>query len=334
MAAGECNKTGCTVGTTGICLLLNQDPTSCENFVQAPAVSTSNSQSEAQLAPIGLPRADAVRKFPAGFELGTQDAYEIMWARYTHLIAILGEWNAGKTSFLLSLYLMASRGNLPRSLAFAGSETLPGFEARARHIRRWSGGPVPDQIADHTSLSDPRQPAFLHLSMAERADGSNKTDLLLTDLPGEWTESLVNKASSAARMQFLRRADGIIVVLDAPHLAGDGRHAESQKAQLLLDRLSSTVMIAADIPLVLLISKSDLVDFQRASAVDDIEQHAKDLGFSPKTIQCAAFSSKPHSFSNGLGVFETVDAIVSAAVARSPRMRNDGVPHNRAFLRF
>src|SRR5690349_12991431 len=131
--------------------------------------------------------SDAARKFHTGLELGTEDALEITQSRYAHLIGVLGSYDAGKTCFLLSLYLMASRGVLPAKYAFAGSLTLKGFEDRARRLREWKGGALPSQLVDHTSLADPRRPGLLHLALRQRSGERKRYDLLLTDLPGEWS---------------------------------------------------------------------------------------------------------------------------------------------------
>ena len=51
---------------------------------------------------------------------------------------------------------------------FAGSLTLQAFEDRARGLREWEDGKLPAQLADHTILTDPRQPEVsLHLAFRE-----------------------------------------------------------------------------------------------------------------------------------------------------------------------
>ncbi len=337
VATGTCEKAGCTVADTGICLLSHADLNTCPNFrparrreEAAEPVPTTPEPAE----PLAVP-GPAARQFPTGLELGTEDAAEIMRARYVCLVGILGFWNAGKTCFLLSLYLKASRGSLPQDYLFAGSQTLPGFEARARRIRKWQGGPLPERLADHTSnAADPRQPALLHLALRQAGGGRRLFDVVLTDLPGEWSQSLVDRAATAERFAFLHRADGIIVVVDGPLLNSPSRHAELQRSKHLLERLVDSVGIDKTTPLVLLVSKCDRIQMDRPAAVDELEQHAKYLGFDPEVVLCAAFSSTPQTVANGLGVFEALEKILTHVPA--PRQKAVSFPRGggRAFLDF
>lgn len=268
-----------------------------------------------------------------GLELGSEDAVEIMRARYTHLVGILGSWDAGKTCFLLSLYLMACRGKLPTGYLFAGSQTLRGFEARARRIRRWKKGPPPEQLADHTSLTDPRQPALLHLALRETGGAKRLFDLMLTDLPGEWSKNLVDRDATAPRFTFLRRADGILLVIDGPLLKSPKRHSELLRSKHLLERLVESVGVDPKTPLVLLVSKSDRLDnMERPAAVDDLERHAKSLGFNPEVVLCAAFSRTPEIVANGEGVIEALEKILLHV--EPPRAETAPTQGDRAFSNF
>ena len=177
-------------------------------------------------------------------------------ANYCHLIGILGAWDAGKTCFLLSLYLMATRGKLPKGWRFAGSLTLEGFEDRARRLRAWKSGALPMQLADHTMLADTRYAALLHLALREGRDG-RRIDLLFTDLPGEWSKTLVDSANAAARFEFLKRADGIILVVDGFALTTSFRNVEIQRCKHLLERLKANVGVDPSTPMTVLISKGD-----------------------------------------------------------------------------
>jgi len=338
MVGATCNKAGCTLADTGTCLLSNPDPQkNCPHFRQlsredGPTRPTPPSADDA--VTFSLPGSPA-RRFPAGLELGLQDAAEIMRARYARVVGILGSWDAGKTCYLLSLYLMASRASLPPKYIFAGSRTLQGFEDRARRLREWSGGPLPQQLADHTSLADPRRPAFLHLALRETAGAKRLVDLLLTDLPGEWSKNLVDRADTAERFTFLRRADGIMVVIDGPRLDSTAQHSELQRSKHLLDRLAHTVGVDRTTPLVLLVSKCDRINMKRPSAVDEIEQHAKSLGFSPEVVLCAAFSRSPETVPNGVGVIEALEKVLAYEQTPQPgKPLKHGTGGDRMFNRF
>lgn len=336
MVTGTCDTQGCTVGETGICLLSHADLTTCPHFrvtaksVEAEPIAPGPEQAEPLVVP-----GSKVRRFPSGLELGTGDAAEIMRARYVWLVGILGSWNAGKTCFLLSLYLKASRGDLP-GYVLTGSQTLPGFEERARCLRKWREGPLPEQLADHTHLADPRQPALLHLALREVGGGKRLIDVMLTDLPGEWSEKLVDRADAADRFAFLHRADGIIVVIDGPLLSSGLRHSELLRNKHLLERLVEAVRVDTTTPLVLLVSKSDELGMMRPAAVDELEEHAKSLGFSPDVVLCAAFSRTPATVADGSGVFEALEKILNhaAALRRETAPVLNGTAFGRAFLDF
>ena len=140
MDGGTCENADCTVATTGKCLLSQPVPTECPHF-RPPAnavdgLASGSGSSIVEPGTLKMP-TQAARKFNWGNELGTQDAIEIMCAKYAHLIGIFGSTDAGKTCFLSSLYLMASGGKLPSPYQFAGSLTLQAFEDRARGLRQW-----------------------------------------------------------------------------------------------------------------------------------------------------------------------------------------------------
>ena len=317
-----CTKADCTAATTGTCLLGKPTPQECEHYVPVATGQTEEKESEkAESLQVG-------RTFHTGSELGTSDILQVSSGSYTHVVGLMGPYNAGKTCFLLSLYLMASQQLLPRGYLFKRSLTLQGFEDRARKLREWRGGPLPEELADHTHLIDDRRPGFLHLGIAKNDE---RIDFLLSDLPGEWTTSLINRAETAKRWEFLKRADGIIVVLDAVELTGKDRFVHVTSTKHLLDRLRDTLQIAFDIPFVLLLSKVDELPVKQPQVLDEITQYALQVGFSPKVILCASFSRKPDIVPNGLGVFDALEHII-AATSQTPYINWSGLrPEPGAF---
>lgn len=248
--------------------------------------------------------------FHPGFELGTDEADELMRTNYyVHLIGILGTEKVGKTCFLTSLYMLLAHGYLPRH-KFAGSQTLRGFEDRARGLRKWEAGVLPDKFVPRTQLQDPRNPAFMHLGLFESDGTGRRVEILLTDLPGEWSETLIDRADTANRFEFLARADGIILMIDGPLLSGkQTRHIEIQKTHVLLERLRHSIKVDPSTPLVLLLTKGDMISMQTPPGLKKIEDYAIDLGFSPVTIQSIAFSRNPTKFQSGMGIIEAIEAI-------------------------
>ena len=299
---GTCSKPDCTVADTGICLVGHATPQLCEFYSIQSVVPILAKQADSDSdAPEG-------RGFHSGVELGTEDLLPISTASYAHVIGLVGAYNAGKTCFLLSLYMMASRQLLPNGYLFAGSLTLQGFEDRARRLREWKGGALPKQLADHTSSTEERKPGFLHLNLTS---GDRRLQLLLPDLPGEWTKSLIKQGDDIQSWSFLNRADGIIIVLDGTELVGAERIVHLTRAKHLLHRLRDSVHVPTDMPMVLLISKADEIEMKSPVLLEELTGEARQIGFSPRTILCASFSRTPDFVPNGQGVFEAIEFLLS-----------------------
>lgn len=304
-----CLKPDCTAPATGICLLGKTEPGECENYtpIDSSAQPESDQTAKAESQPEG-------RTFHSGSELGTVDILQISRGSYPHVIGLMGSYNAGKTCFLLSLYLMASRQFLPATYVFKRSLTLQGFEDRARKLREWKSGPLPEKLADHTTLVDDRRPGFLHLGLLRSGE---PIDFLFSDLPGEWTSSLVKKAETAPRWEFLRRADGIIIVLDAEELCGPERLVRVTNTVHLLNRLKETLEIPRDMPLVILVAKAYSTQMKPPEVLGEIVEAATELGFTPKLVLCASFSPTPNIIPNGTGVVEALEHILEGAALRT-----------------
>jgi hypothetical protein len=338
VAAGTCDNANCTVATTGKCLLSHPDPLECPHFLSGEALAPEvpNIMPTSEEARLLVGETKVGRKFHLGNELGTEDASEIMRARYSHLIGVLGSTDAGKTCFLSSLYLMASGGSLPESHQFAGSLTLQAFEDRARGLREWTDGRLPVQLADHTFLADPRQPSLLHLAIRERNQERRRFDLLLTDLPGEWTDNLVRHASDAESFRFLQRADGIILVVDGIVLLSAERHVELQRMRNFTERLANEVNVTRDTPFVIAVSKSDEIGMQMPAAANQLADYVRSFGYPTTTISVASFSRKPDEIKSGTGVFSAMDTILAHPQVSSPGglAMQDREPGVRTFHNF
>jgi hypothetical protein len=177
----------------------------------------------------------------------------------------------------------------------------------------------------------------MHLALEGDVNSRRRTELLLSDLPGEWTTELVNRAETAARFRFLRRADAVIYVMDGPLLAA--RHSQQQeahKALVLLDRLRETVRTDRETPLILLISKCDEIEMAAPPALREIEAAAISLEFEAVSILSACFSRVPAQIQSGTGVKDAIDYVLKPR----PTLRRDAnysveqQSTSRAFARF
>jgi hypothetical protein len=220
-------------------------------------------------------------------------------------------------------------------LIFGGSSTILGFEQRLRLFRAWDKSGLPEQIVEHTSLSDPRRPGFVHLAF--RATTSGRVhDLVYSDLPGEWTTALMKRAATAARFAFLRRADALVLAVTAPSLLdASTRHNQLQNARVIMQRLRDTVGVDQSIPLIFALTRCDLSGPNLPAAAYDLAMIAHSFGFvSTFQIPVAAFSDRD-DVPSGLGLGELLDAVLlpvtPAAVHRSV---DDKMATTRMFGRF
>jgi hypothetical protein len=209
--------------------------------------------------------------------------------------------------------------------------TLPGFENRLRLLRKWSGPGLPEKIVDHTILADPRQPSFLHLSLLQ---DSAVRDLFFTDLPGEWTTDLIKRADVADRFRFLKRADALIITLQASLFLGkETRNSQTQSARILLQRLRDNVRIETNIPIILAITRCDITGATVPPAIYSVIDFASELGFGNVShIPVASFSNRP-DVPSGMGVASLVDAVLSPTI-QSPSPFVSSFHESRMFARF
>lgn len=311
-------------------MLLHDPVTACPHF-SGEAVLPPQIAEAATVVPIPS-LEEAARTFSSGLEMGLDEVDQRMRASYTHVVGLFGFYDAGKTSLLISLYLRSVAALLSSRFSFAGSNTISGFEQRAVRVRQWSKGALPDQLADHTS-GDQRQAAFLHVALMDHEDGDMRKHLLLNDVPGEWTKKLVDSSQSAARWDFIQRADTVLIVLDGPLYAGSAKHVELQRSQHLLERLSEVLALRKSIPIAFVVSKSDLINGIVPPLIHELKNYAESLGFRPSIFQCVAFSSNPEVVQSGAGLEELVKFVFDSPELKpseSPRKTNS----DRFFQRF
>ncbi len=272
----SCAYAGCTVDTTGLCVLGN-DPSSCPSratlseypeaavpgkLPEPATAATEVTQEEAPSIappPLEAPKSTKVA-LPLGGQLTYDDLTRISAGRGLRLIGILGAPNAGKTASLVSLYLLAANAKMER-LKFRNSESLFAFDQLASGARAWdTNGNMLEQIVEHTELADPRRPGFVHLRLySEKAN--DIVDLVFPDLPGEWSDSLIDK-SDHMRLEFLKSAQAIWIFVDGSALADPARRqVATGRAKNLLGRLKQFLDPAADVPILIVLTRRDQVEF-------------------------------------------------------------------------
>lgn len=246
-----CREENCTVAETGVCLL-NNAPVLCPNrLAEEDSKPTLDLISETE-PPLDEPQKNP--RFPLSLTLTPDQTRHLMAKRYCRLVGILGAPDAGKTAALVSLYLLVARDRLD-GFSFADSKSLRAFDELSHGARRWNEGQLPDQLTVHTELADDRSAGYLHLRLKKK--GQQETvDLLLPDLPGEWTTGMVD-SSRVDRLKFIKRSDVIWLMVDGRQFAKPNtRQLILHRTKLVMQKIASYLDVPP--PIKLVVTRRDL----------------------------------------------------------------------------
>lgn len=317
MALGACQLNECTFNVTGQCVL-GQPVEQCSNragFVDSPVDDDDDDAEEGADAPNGgleshpvadtggavLEQPEEMPKLPPSLTMGLEEARELMSGRHTTMVGILGLPDSGKTACLVSAYLLLARGGF-RGYSYADSATLMAFEQISRGSRHWAKGEEPAQMTVHTEMADDRQAGFLHFRLRRDADG-RFFDILMPDLPGEWSRALIDKAD-AGRFAFLGSASVIWLMVDGRAFAKPkSKNYATYRAEMLVERLAE--LLPQPRPRVMLVpSWRDIGEFPVDAYErirDEGRKHEMDVTLAP--IASFSFGDLPP----GSGVAELID---------------------------
>lgn len=324
-----CKKPDCTVAQTGICLLNNKADTCPERLPAGIDSDTSDSIELTVPPPLSAPRRNP--QFPSSLTLTPDALREACGGRFFRLIGILGAPDAGKTALLVSLYLLLSRNSL-EGFKYADSMSLLAFDEVSRGARRWNQGKPPEQMTNHTEPPDHRTAGFLHLRLRNRK--SEATDILLPDLPGEWSTSFID-SNRVDRLGFLKAADVIWLMIDGRQLIElPSRQQVLHRSSLLLQRVSE--LLGSNVPPVfIVISHRDLGNPSDAS-IQKLHTEAQRFGVPIKIVQVSSFSDND-SVIPGTGIAELIESSLAGTSKSSVEAwwpdSEAGSP-KRQFLRF
>ncbi len=302
---GPCENSNCTFNATGSCVIGNP-PEDCshrpvigddsDNFPEFETgdeaeVDEADDEANGSVATslggaVLSPPDEDLPTFPASRTLGILQANAMMEDRPTCLVGIVGLAGAGKTAALVSAYLMLAQGQF-EGFSYADSDTLRAFEEIAGASRTWNRGNPPEQITSHTTLSNDREAGFLHLRVRRNADG-RLFDILLPDLPGEWSRALIDR-TDGDRLSFLGAASVIWLMVDGRQFVDDGRVANARyRAILLIERLAD--LLGNRRPRIIVVPTwQDKQPFPQEEA-DRLAACGARFGFDVDTVPIASFS--------------------------------------------
>lgn len=319
-----CTKDNCTVADTDICIAENP-PETCPFRMKTPADVVS---AAAPAPPLSRPAQNPT--LPHSRSLTPEQAGELMAGRYQTLVGILGDPEAGKTGALVSLFLLISRAKL-KGYSFADSKTLSAFNAISQGALDWDENKPPEQFTQHTEMADPRTPGFLHLRLRRGED--EKIDFLLSDLPGEWSQSFIDEDNNA-RLQFLKRADVIWLMMDGSQLREPStQHYVVHRTQLLIGRLQA--LIGELPPLVLVLSRRDGGEVP-PSVLAPLIAEATIQGVQVSIVQIASFGDENADVKPGFGIDTLIETCCRDIPEHTPVWPSSGQQFDevRAMLRY
>ncbi|HEP6277981.1 hypothetical protein QZM46_07675 [Burkholderia vietnamiensis] len=193
--------------------------------------------SSADLGSAVLTRPDEIPRLPSSLTMGLEEATSLMAKRHTTMVGILGLPDSGKTACLVSAYLLLARGKF-EGYDYVDSASLMAFEQISRGSRTWTKGDEPAQLTTHTEMADDRQAGFLHFRLRRQED-DRFFDMLMPDLPGEWSRALIDKTDSN-RFAFLGYASVIWLMVDGRAFADPKKKGyATYRAEVLVERLSA-----------------------------------------------------------------------------------------------
>lgn len=346
MGLGACQLEECTFNVTGVCVM-NRPVEHCSHrddrehlehipeaederaivHLTAPLVGVLTS---ADLGGAVLPSPVDSPRLPSSLTMGLKEATTLMTTRHTTMIGILGLPDSGKTACLVSAYLLLAKGKFD-GYDYADSGTLMAFEQIARGSRQWTKGDAPSQLTAHTEMADDRQAGFLHFRLRRQEDGQF-FDMLMPDLPGEWSRALIDKADSE-RFAFLGSASVIWLMVDGRAFAEPSQKMyATYRAEMLVARLA-TVLPTPRPRIILVPTWRDIGEFPADSYQQIREEgyrHDMEIALAPIASFSLGFGEVPPGF----GVASLIDATLNHDRKAPDFWPDDRRPNGRTLCSF
>lgn len=241
----KCKHRDCYVPETS-CVMGWQEPKQCEHWPRNTEVTGE--------APTASANAERITVPWSGGAMGLSDIEFVAARGAPRVVAIVGPHDAGKSTFLATLFLLLLRRGAVESFLFASSCSLLAWEHVAAHMK-WLGS-EPPRFPPHTTAFQGRTPGLLHLGF-RREDGDLR-DLLFVDAPGEWFQQWAfnREAPGADGARWVAsHADVFVLFADCAALAGEKRGEARVVLKQIIDRVHSE---QNNRPVFLVWSKSDI----------------------------------------------------------------------------
>ena len=256
----------------------------------------------------------------SGLPLGKVDAEAIAGTGHPRLIALVGLSGSGKTTALAAFWTLLRRGHRPAGHDFAGSYTLLGWHAIARHMAWHPEGNR--EFPPHTTATGEREPALLHIALKR---GDSVYDLLFTDLPGEWfREWAFDRDAVPGANWIAEQADLLMLLSDSKALSGEARGIARAQYNTLAARVAEE---ANDSPVLPVRAKADL---PLSKAMEKGLSEMETRTFGRPAMPMSVYGLNSHSDSCLYPIDVAIDMATAPVMVRPPIRAETGDP----FLDF
>ena len=337
-----CKQASCNIVGDGRCIEQNL-PTECPYILWVPSAEIAPEDIETdQFRSPTLPTPDTLQMY-LGDELTAQATYPIMRTSLTHVIALAGGQECGKTSLLTCLYDRFQSGAYGGYL-FAGSKTLPGFEQRCFGSRPASG----KAEATMERTPDVDEFRFLHLAVRRVTLDAPVQHLLFSDITGEAFNAARQTEDGVKKLTLFRRADHFAVLINGENIVSlELRHKETTQIKTLLRGLIEGAVLTPYSFVDVIVSKWDLI--LTSPEADTLQALLKRLqkdiesryGSKVARLSFHKLAALPGSdiVSRGFGLETLLHSWVeSSAFSENRKLLQSGqtnlLPSKRAFLRY
>lgn len=242
-----CSRQDCTFPTGGSCARaaeFGSPPTGCPHLTvldESAPLRRAKPPEETQGTPWG------------GNELLPQDLARQLSGARPYVIAVLGERDCGKTTFLTSLFLHLARGGSTFPYRYAWSYTLKRIHALSVDAVRWDRDPA-TRAVPRTPRSDSAR--FLHLGLRPSSERDDRVlDVLFSDIDGEVVRDHAENATDETLrvMRFLPRADVVMFLVDGDRLFGDDGEVYQEQNRAIMARTISDLRASTRKPSIALV---------------------------------------------------------------------------------
>lgn len=245
-ASDRCANPDCRIAQDGRCVEGFANKAECPQFGKIQIVSAQDAANGAQ-----IPRSGVA--MPGATTLTVEEAGDIVKARKTHVIAITGPLDAGKTSLIAGLYDLFNLGQVG-SVAFGQSYSLHAFEEAAHHSRAASRRELPE-----TSRTPRGEVRFYHLDLSDSSTGSAPS-VLLGDRAGEEYLETRSNTDLAKTFPELPRADVLTILVDGQRLLDSGqRHNVRSEVRQTIQAFVEAEVVRGTQCLAVVLTKLDAV---------------------------------------------------------------------------